>query len=134
MTQPNYTTDGGYKTFANFSGTAAGNDVLIQSGAGRLNQILQHTQMTSGQTVYFYDAAIATSGGPFAASGHTIVGIIPPTWQAATSAASGTLAYPTPWVGGVTQCDFPFRSGLCVATRSGTPGFSVSYTLENNNQ
>ena len=118
---------GGGRAFTNFSGTAAGNDVLIYSGAGRLNSILQHTQMQSGQTVYFYDSAIATSGGPFAASGHKIVGILPATWSQGAP-GSGAINQQT---GQPLNVDFPFQSGLVAATRSGTPGFSVSYTVEN---
>ena len=115
-------TRGGIATFTNYSGTAAGNDVAITTGAGRLNTILIHTLIASGQSVFFYDSAVATSGGPFAASGHKIVGIIPTSWSGAFNVMSD---WARPFV-----VDMPFTSGLVAATRSGTPGFSISYTPE----
>ncbi len=119
-------TYGGGRAYTQWSGSAADNDLLIFSGAGRLNSLLQITQLVSGQAVVFYDSAIATSGGPFAASGHKIVGIIPSTFPG--GAWSGNLI--VPWTGTPVVVAMPFQSGLCVATRSGTPGFTASYTTE----
>jgi hypothetical protein len=62
------------------------------------------------------------SGGPVAASGHDVVGIIPaspPTGLSGTYVAAGSY-----------QIDFPFNSGLCISSRSGQPGVTVSYSLE----
>ncbi len=120
-------TQGGGRAFTQWSGSVADNDVLIFSGAGRLNTLLQITQLVSGQAVVFYDSAIATSGGPFAASGHKIVGIIPSTFPG--GAWSGNLI--VPWTGAPVIVGMPFQSGLCAATRSGTPGFTAGYSVEN---
>src|SRR4051812_14409086 len=44
-------------------GVCSGGNILIYSGAGRLNTVLPHIQMASGATVFFYDAgAISASG------------------------------------------------------------------------
>lgn len=122
------TTHGGGRTFMRLSGLIGG-DALIQSGAGRLNSILVLNNLTSGQSVLFYDSATATSGGPFATSGHRVVGIIPPVWREGASgvinanSAPGISLFP----------EMPFQSGLCVAiVASGGPGFTVSYTVETN--
>jgi len=117
---------GGMETFTNFSGTAAGNDVAITSGAGRLHDVLQHVQMISGQSVLIYDGAVATSGGPFSASGHKVLAVIPSTYRG--GAVSGVAA--TEWDARPIVIDRPFYSGLIAATRSGTPGFSVSFTRQ----
>ena len=122
------TTHGGGRTFLRLSGIIGG-DVLINSGAGRLNSILVINNLVSGQSVIFYDSATATSGGPFMVSGHKVVGVIPAIWREGASgvinanSAPGTSLFP----------EMPFQSGLCVAvTNSGCPGFSVSYTIETN--
>ena len=122
------TTHGGGRTFARLSGIIGG-DALIYSGAGRLNSILICNQITSGQAVLFYDSATATSGGPFTASGHKVVGLIPYVWREGASgiinpnSAPGTTLFP----------EMPFQSGLVVAvTNSGCPGFTVAFTVEQN--
>lgn len=123
MPQPTITTNGGVRTFAAFSGTPT--DTVIFSGAGRVNQILPHSVQASGLAVTFYDAAVVSSGGPFAASGHTPVGVIPATLSPASGSAFTFNGTPIP-------VDMPFRSGLCVALKSGQTGFTVSYTPEVN--
>lgn len=124
--QPQYESDGGVLTFSNYSG-AVGPDLLVVSGPGRLNRILAHTQMQSGQSVVFYDSGVAASGGPFAASGHNIIGVLPPTYGGGF--ISGQIQATT--VGSL-KIDMPFRSGLCMSTRSGQPGCTVSYSPEIN--
>lgn len=111
-------------------------DTLIQSGPGRLDTILLTTYFQSGRGVIFYDSAVATSGGPFSASGHTIVGILPPAINVGVGFVSGTLTGALPWTGEPYRPGMPFFSGLVAApwpagaTGSGTHGFSVSYTLQ----
>lgn len=122
------TTQGGGRTFMRMSGIIGG-DVLIYSGAGRLNNILVINNLQSGQSVLFYDSSVATSGGPFATSGHRVVGVIPPVWREGASGIINTLSAP----GQSLFPEMPFQSGLvaaCVA--SGCPGFTVSYTVETN--
>ncbi len=122
-----YTTTGGGRAYTALSGVTA--DTLIFSGAGRLNAISVLNNIVSGQQVIFYDAAVATSGGPFAASGHKVVGTIPPVWHPAASGVINPAAAP----GFVNNVNFPFQSGLCVANRaSGTAGWSVAFTPETN--
>jgi len=121
---PLYNSRGGFYTFCRFSGTPG--DVLILSGAGRLNRVLPHVQMQSGLAVYFYDSGTATSGGPFPLSGHPVVGVIPPTWTPAMQSG----AFIVPLTGEALDIDLPFSSGLCVAMKSGQPGFTVGYTPE----
>src|ERR1700738_1449942 len=88
-----------------------GADLLFVSGAGRLNSVLQHTQMLSGLPIIFYDSAVPTSGGPFPLSGHKILGVIPPTWAGGV-AGSGS---PVGFTGTPLTVDMPFQSGLWVA-------------------
>ena len=117
---------------------AVGSDVLIFSGAGRLKTILQHQVLQSGGEVVFYDAGAPVSGGPIYASGHKIVGRIEPTWSlaatAATVPASGVGAgfFLTNQKSLLQVMDLPFQSGLCFNSRSGQPGFSVSWIPETN--
>lgn len=103
---------------------ATGADILLYSGAGRLKDILVHQGALSGVAIMFYDAAVVTSGGPFALSGHKHIGIIPaspPTGASGSFVAAGTYAF-----------DFPFSSGLCVNSRSGQPGFTVTWIPDTN--
>ena len=115
---------------------AAGSDVLICSGAGRLNTIIPHNVMQSGIPVYFYDAGVAISGGPLAASGHRIVGVLPATYNGAQNVGTTPASGAAGWAMlGMTSTapivvDMPFLSGLCLNSRSGQPGFTVSYTPE----
>lgn len=102
--------------------TANGGDLLLWSGAGRLNSLLVHTLAVSGQNAIFYDASVATSGGPFQASGHRIIGILPTYWSGANDRWYATAQPMT--------IDMPFSSGLCVRTQSGVPGFTASFSVE----
>lgn len=99
-----------------------GSDVLFVSGAGRLNTIIP-LLAASGVGVTFYDAAVATSGGPFVSSGHKILGVLPPNTWNGTSVLGGPAPIPI---------DVPFQSGLCAAVRSGCAGFSITWTPETN--
>lgn len=126
---PDYTTTGGSVAYTNWSGTAAAADVLLVSGQGRLNTILPLVQMTSGLQVTFYDSNIATSGGPFPASGHVVLGRIKPTWENA-GIASGALINPSLISETPLQVGAPFSGGLCFHTASGCPGFTVTWTSE----
>lgn len=116
-------TYGGGRVTTFYSGLPLG-DTLIYSGAGRVNTFTMHTQMQSGVAAVFYDAAVATSGGPFGQSGHKWVVATPPTWG---GAASGVLS---PFVPNAVIVDMPFQSGLCVNLRSGCPGVTISWNPE----
>lgn len=108
----------------------SGGHTLILTGAGRLNTILPHSFLTSGQPVFFYDAgAISVSG--VSVSGQRIIGIVPNTMRAPLAALSGNIATVVNWEDKI-DCDMPFTSGLCVAAASGAPGVTVSYTPEVN--
>lgn len=122
MPNPVYGTDAGNNVSCIFSGSAALSDQLIYSGQGRLDSVLPHVQ-TSGVQVVFYDAAVATSGGPFAASGHNILGVLPANTWAGGPGGGVFGAGPVP-----ATFNTPFFSGLCVATKSGQPGFTATYT------
>ncbi len=109
-------------------------DAMIYSGAGRLASVLITNQAaTSGSQILFYDAAAATSGGPYATSGHKVIGATPGSFQGGV--ASGFN--PSVLAGSVLIFDMPFQSGLAVgglasAVRSGSAGFTVSFTPESN--
>ncbi|MDE2095611.1 MAG: hypothetical protein KGL39_00010 [Patescibacteria group bacterium] len=128
------------------SGTAGPKDIQLQSGPGRLDSILPippclggaNVPVTfSGSTspVIFYDAAAATSGGPFFLSGHRIVGLLPsysfvnsvPTLQ---PLASGGVGMGQPPIGQSLILSAPFFSGLCVNLASGQLGFTANYSVE----
>lgn len=117
---------GGTKTFTKFSGTAGG-DANVWVGAGRLdNACLFDGSVValSGTPVIFYDSAIAVSGGPIAASGHKVVGVLGVGGSTKGVAASGDV-----FMAGLSQTiAMPFNSGLCYTSRSGHLGFSISYT------
>lgn len=117
---------GGDHSFGQISGVGVA--TLIYSGPGRLNSVLTTQLGISGVATIFYDGTAATSGGPFATSGHKILCIIPPLLTAL--AGSGTLN-PLGWPGVLQYPDMPFNSGLYVApTLSGSHGFSCSFTPE----
>lgn len=111
----------------------SGNQVRLWSGAGRLNTIIPHVQMTSGLQSWFYDAAlVARSGaGPVASliaeSGARLIGILPPTFGGGVW--SGTAVSP---MQSTINFGTPFFSGLNVACPSGSPGFTVTITPEVN--
>lgn len=117
---------GGAKTFTVFSGVV-GPDILIHAGAGRLDATFFHDSALialSGQPVVFYDAAVAVSGGPLAASGHKVVGVLAPSDELSATGISGAALRG----GQVRNFGFTYTSGLVYTTRSGQAGFSVSYT------
>jgi hypothetical protein len=124
---------------ANPGAVAFGADVLLWSGAGRFDMVAPLPVTASGMqlAVLFYDSAAPTSGGPFPASGHRIVGFIPPYLSSFSGSpaafASGTFGLNTP-VGPANPFSFTFQSGLCVALKSGQPGFTYSFTPEVPNQ
>lgn len=116
-------TAGGQQSYTSFSGIGA--DVLITGSGGRLDAILQYTAPASGRAVIFYDAAVATSGGPFSASGHKVVGVIP------TGVHPQNSGQIVPFTGGTLVPQTPFFSGLvAAAVASGTPSFSVFWSPE----
>ena len=106
----------------------SGGQVLLVSGAGRLNSVVPHQFLQSGQPVWFYDAGTITVSG-ISVSGQRIIGIIPGTSPANPTVQSGQFQMARTW-SDVIFVDMPFSSGLCVGAASGTPGFTVSYTLE----
>lgn len=111
----------------------SGNQVRLWSGAGRLNTIIPHVQMTSGQPGLFYDAAlVARSGAGVAASliaesGARLIGILPPTFNGGQYSGSPVVPLQS-----TINFGTPFFSGLNVACASGCPGFTVTITPEVN--
>lgn len=114
---------------------AAGADVLLFSGAGRLDTLLvhQHTQASgTAVAIVFYDAAAVSSGGPFPGSGHKVI-CFAPSFQnpvAGATLSSGSFLPNFPPYGVPVLVSVPFQSGLCYAGKSGQPGVSVSWTPE----
>ena len=106
----------------------SGGQVLLFSGPGRLNTIVAHALLTSGQPVWFYDAGSPTVSGT-SVSGQRILGFIPAPYRAPLAVVSGNIPTAVNW-NDVIQLDMPFQSGLCAAAASGAPGFTVSVTLE----
>jgi hypothetical protein len=100
-----------------YSGTPAANDTMVQSGAGRLDALHPHMSQ-SGVATVIYDGAVATSGGPFAASGHKVLAVIPANFH-------------TPFLNtfpAIVPVGAPFYSGLIIAQKSGQIGVTLSYT------
>ncbi len=143
---------GGFNTATFYSGAvapgltgapgavAAGPDVLIFSGAGRLDSITLNPPFASGLLLatVFYDAGTVSSGGPFAASGHKIVGWTPQlvslvSGYSPVSGNTGSAGLGDLLVGVPRQVSVPFQSGLCVALKSGQPGLTVCFTPEKPN-
>lgn len=116
----------GSRVYTSFSGVAV--DTSIHAGQGKLNQAFYFTQIASGRGVIFYDGHAVTSGGPFSASGHKVLGILP--MHAADAYFSGVERNPISYPGVVNQYDFPYYSGLIAAplAGSGNASFSVSYS------
>lgn len=141
-------TTGGFNTASIYSGAVApsltacpgavagGSDVLLFSGAGRLDLIMQHQPVQSGLSIYFYDTGVVTSGGPFPSSGHKIIGVLPPTWRVPTgvTVASGQTNFVDSQPGFPIQVSMPFQSGLALNSRSGQAGVTVCWTPETPNQ
>lgn len=106
----------------------SGGHTQLWSGAGRLNTIMPHAYLNSGQAVTFYDAgAISVSG--ISVSGQRFVGIVPQSMRAPLAVLSGNTQATVAWQDAI-QIDMPFSSGLCVSAASGAPGFTVSFTPE----
>lgn len=121
-------TNGGQQIYTSFSGIAAG-AVLIAGSGGRLDTILALTT-NSGPAILFYDAPVATSGGPFSTSGHRIVGILPALYPTALPSGQFML-YNVPPFSAPALCGAPFYSGLVAqALASGNIPFQVTYTSE----
>lgn len=130
--QPVYGTDGGFQTATIYSGiiagpgltaapgaVAAGSDVLLFSGAGRLNQI-SFALPVSGVPIQLYDAAAPVSGGPIYTSGHKLLATTPGPLSGRDSVLTQVGMQP----------NMPFQSGLCVSTRSGMPATTFVWTPE----
>ena len=111
----------GNRVFTNYSGTAGG-DAVIFSGRGRVETVFAH-QAVSGVQIFLYDSVTATSGGPFAASGHNIVGMVPANTLAGGAGFGLFGAGPS-----VQDFGIEFTNGLCHSSASGMPGFTVSFT------
>lgn len=105
----------------------AGPDVCLWSGPGRLATINLHVLQGSGTQINFYDSNIPISGGFIPASGHVPIAVVPSLLIGA--ALSGQPAPQNPSLG-YTDWQTPFRLGLCVNSRSGQPGFTVTFTPE----
>lgn len=104
---------------------AVGADVLFFSGAGRLAGVVLHQSLLSGLGITFYDSHAPVSGGPLSTSGHIIVGAIP----SLINTPSGSIV---PLPVGLIPMGVPFFSGLCVNSRSGQAGYTVTWTPEAN--
>lgn len=144
--KPQKNTWGGFQSATFYSGAvvpgltgapgavATGSDVLVFSGAGRLDTVLvhQHTGHSGALLpIVFYDAATAVSGGPIYTSGHKLVAFAPllvNLLSGALPVSGQNSAYAPP--GLPQQVSWPFLSGLCFNSRSGQPGFSVAWTAE----
>jgi hypothetical protein len=113
-----------------YGAVAVGSDVLLFSGQGRLDLVMTHQATQSGLAVVFYDAGAPVSGGPLYTSGHRVVGVIPPVNRSTGGAVSGQTNPVDAAPGVPIPVSIPFFSGLCVNSRSGQPGFSVSWTPE----
>lgn len=115
---------GGGRSVSFYSGNGA--DTLVYSGAGRLDCVVMHSQLSSGQSAFIYDAAVVISGGPYPASGHKLLFATPPTWAGGSTSGVGVPPFVST---SLISCQ-PFQSGLCISARSGCPGFTVSFTPE----
>lgn len=128
---PHSTIRGGYYTSTAYSGLL-GDVALTLSGQsrGRLNTItfFNYQALLSGGNINFYDGANAgvtlASGGPYATSGHIMLYQLPQ-WPNSSAISGQNAPLQTP-----INVDAPFFSGLNVAYRSGTPGFTVSWSVE----
>ncbi len=106
----------------------SGGHILLYAGAGRLNTVIPHALLTSGQPVTFYDAGTITASGT-SVSGQRFLGFIPSPMRSPLTALSGNISVAVNWQDQI-YLDMPFSSGLCAAAASGAPGFTVSWTPE----
>lgn len=140
MPQPTYTTAGGFESNAIYSGAVApavaqsgnlagivGSDVMLQAGNGRLNRVVPHQGVftLSGPQLTIYDAALPVSGGPLPASGHIPLAVLPGPYGVSGQVQPAG----TPIV-----LDLPFSSGLCLNSRSGQPGYTITWSAEKANR
>jgi len=107
--------------------TAVGSDVVFCSGPGRLASILPHQLLASGVGITFYDANVPVSGGPLYSSGHIPLAFIPANLGLSTYASGVVIPANLNNI----AIGMPFRYGLCVNSRSGQPGFTVSWSMNN---
>ena len=121
-------TEGGQVIYTSFSGVGAA-PVLIAGSGGRLDTYMI-TVANSGPGIIFYDAPVATSGGPFSTSGHRVLAVIPPVYPSALPSGQFML-YTVPPFSAPAKCGSPFYSGLVVqALGSGNLPFFCTYTPE----
>ena|SRR3990167_3040298 len=121
-------TEGGQQVYTSMSGIAAA-PVLIAGSGGRLDTA-QVIVANSGPGIIFYDAPVATSGGPFSTSGHRILYVIPPVYPTALPSGQFML-YAVPPFSAPAKIGAPFYSGLVAqALASGNIPFFVTYTSE----
>lgn len=132
------TTQGGNRSFSVYSGglitlgsgtqspllvsNPGTGHIVIVSGPGRFNTVLAH-QIISGVAVTFYDSNVAALSGValHTNSGYTVIGILPANTLGAYGNSLG--GGPLPQIIGT-----PFYNGLSAAAASGTPGFTVTWT------
>jgi hypothetical protein len=146
------TTTGGFNSACFYSGAVApsvvgapgafatGSDVMLFSGAGRLDELLLHQHTAQSGLclpIVFYDAHAPVSGGPIPASGHKLVAFT----QAFVNLVSGQVSIsgsaaviPGGTFGVTIPIAQPFQSGLCFNSRSGQCGVTVTWTPELANQ
>ena len=149
---------GGVRTATVYSGAIAasvvaagtgsigsGGSVLVMSGAGRLNSFTAHwpagvalagngeNAVVSGMPIVVYDSSItARSGlyvdGTISESGRKVLY----TWSPPKLIASGALLLNGNGIFNPVPLDVPFFSGLCIMALSGATGYTLSYSVENN--
>lgn len=132
MARPVQTITGGTRRAAQYSGAVApaivgtpgvitvGPDVQLASGPGRVISITPHQTVftLSGVVLNLYDGAGPVSGGPVAASGHIPLGGL--TAPGGVSGQVSLAQTPIP-------LGLPFFSGLCMNSRSGQPGATITW-------
>ena len=119
---------------------AVGSDVMLWSGAGRLDAVVPHLGSLHSGTVLsirFYDAGAPVSGGPLYASGHRPIWDSP-VYLAPLSGGGGILSSGqlpvVPDISDPFWVSQPFASGLCFNCKSGQGGFTVFFTPETQGQ
>lgn len=108
------------------AGVKVADHVLLASGAGRLNTVVNiNAQLAlSGVSLVFYDSAVPALSGPntFTNSGYRVLASINgPQGQSGQFLTNGPIHF-----------DMPYTSGLCVCATSGVTGFSASWVPETN--
>jgi hypothetical protein len=101
-------------------GVAAGPNFMFWSGGGRLCSVIPFGLVVSGTVaVQFYDSSQITSGAPFIASGHKILGEL-------ISAPNGANSYTKQPI----VLNVPFQSGLCCIAPAACQAFTVTWIPE----